>query len=72
MRNWEKTLSVLEALRERGQAAGHGWTLDTELLLPHQLQVNALEKQGLGPVSSRDQSAGFVLAAGLGAVDLLV
>lgn len=36
MRNWEKALSVLEALRERGQAAGHGWTLDTELLPPHQ------------------------------------
>jgi hypothetical protein len=33
MRSWERALSVLEALRERGQAAGHGWTLDTEL--PH-------------------------------------
>ncbi|MEU1567722.1 DUF6417 family protein [Streptomyces mirabilis] len=47
MRNWERALSVLEALYERGQAAGHGWTLDTELLLSHQQQVNVLEGQGL-------------------------
>ncbi len=43
MRNWERGLSVLEALWERGRVAGHGWTLDTELLSPHQQQVNALE-----------------------------
>ncbi|MFF3655964.1 hypothetical protein [Streptomyces olivochromogenes] len=47
MRNGERGLSVLEALCERGQAAGHGWTLDAELLPPHQQQVNALESQGL-------------------------
>ena len=41
MRDWEKSLSVLEALRERGQAVGHGRTLDTELLLPHSQSVNA-------------------------------
>ncbi|MFE4816552.1 hypothetical protein ACFRFU_08980 [Streptomyces sp. NPDC056704] len=40
-------LSVLEALRERGQAAGHGWTLDTALRPPHQQQVNALENPGV-------------------------
>jgi hypothetical protein len=32
MRSWERALSVLEAPYERGQAAGHGWTLDTEFL----------------------------------------
>ncbi|WP_329375957.1 hypothetical protein [Streptomyces sp. NBC_01483] len=47
MRSWERALSVLEALCERGQAAGHGWALDTELLPPHQQQVNVLENQGL-------------------------
>ncbi|MEU1567386.1 hypothetical protein ABZ504_44745 [Streptomyces mirabilis] len=34
---------MLEALRKRGQATGHGWTLDTELLPPHQQQVNVLK-----------------------------
>ncbi|MFD7607700.1 DUF6417 family protein [Streptomyces mirabilis] len=57
MRNWEKTLSVLEALRERGQAAGHSWTLDTELLLPHQQQVNALENQGLVELADPEDRA---------------
>ncbi|MFE2972215.1 DUF6417 family protein [Streptomyces sp. NPDC059340] len=57
MRSWERALSVLEALRERGQAAGHGWTLDTELLPPHQQQVNALENQGLVELASREDRA---------------
>ncbi|MGW1506088.1 hypothetical protein ACWCQW_47875 [Streptomyces mirabilis] len=47
MRGWERTLSVREALCERGQAAGHGWTLGVELLQPHQQHVNAFENQGL-------------------------
>jgi hypothetical protein len=34
---------MLAALRERGQATGHGWTLDTEFLPAHQQHVNALE-----------------------------
>jgi hypothetical protein len=54
MRSRERALSVLEALRERGQAAGHGWTLDTELLPPHQQQANALENQGLVELASRE------------------
>jgi hypothetical protein len=45
VRNWERALS-LEALCERGQAAGHGWTLEMELLPPHQ-QVTVLENQGV-------------------------
>ncbi|MCX4598377.1 DUF6417 family protein [Streptomyces sp. NBC_01549] len=57
MRSWEQALSVLEALRERGQAARHGWTLDTELLLPHQQQVNALENQGLAELAGREDCA---------------
>ncbi|MFF8029831.1 DUF6417 family protein [Streptomyces sp. NPDC007896] len=57
MRNWERALSVLEALCERGQAAGHGWTLDTELLPAHQQQVNALENQGLVELASREDRA---------------
>ncbi|WP_254650507.1 DUF6417 family protein [Streptomyces sp. GbtcB7] len=57
MRSWERALSVLEALRERGQAAGHGWTLDTELLLSHQQQVNALESQGLVKLACREDRA---------------
>ncbi|MFD8007843.1 DUF6417 family protein [Streptomyces mirabilis] len=57
MRNWERALSVLEALCERRQAAGHGWTLDTELLPPHQQQVNALENQGLVELASREDRA---------------
>ncbi|MFF8029611.1 DUF6417 family protein [Streptomyces sp. NPDC007896] len=54
MRSWERALSVLEALCERGQAAGHGWTLDTELLPPHQQHVNALENQGLVELAGRE------------------
>ncbi|MER5347100.1 DUF6417 family protein [Streptomyces mirabilis] len=57
MRSWERALSVLEALWERGQAAGHGWTLDTELLPSHQQQVNALENQGLVELACRDDRA---------------
>ncbi|MER7692858.1 DUF6417 family protein [Streptomyces sp. NPDC097610] len=57
MRNWERALSVLEALYERGQAAGHGWTLDTELLPAHQQQVNALENQGLVELASQEHRA---------------
>jgi hypothetical protein len=57
MRSWERALSVLEALRERGEAAGHGWTLDTELLPPHRQQVNALESQGLVELAGREDRA---------------
>ncbi|MFF2518757.1 DUF6417 family protein [Streptomyces sp. NPDC058086] len=57
MRSWERALSVLEALRERGQAAGHGWTLDTELLPPHQQHVNALESQSLVELAGREDRA---------------
>ncbi|MFF7928976.1 DUF6417 family protein [Streptomyces mirabilis] len=57
MRGWERALSVLEALGERGQAAGHGWTLDTELLPAHQQQVNALECQGLVELAGREDRA---------------
>ncbi|WP_405933631.1 DUF6417 family protein [Streptomyces sp. NBC_00827] len=57
MRNWEKTLSVLEALRERGRTAGHGWTLDTEVLLPQQQNVNTLENQGLVELAGREVRA---------------
>ncbi|MFF2432325.1 hypothetical protein [Streptomyces mirabilis] len=57
MRSWERALAVLEALCERGQAAEYGWTLDTELLLPHQQQVNALENQGLVELAGREDRA---------------
>ncbi|MFE2716565.1 DUF6417 family protein [Streptomyces mirabilis] len=57
MRSWERALSVLEALCERGQAVGHGWTLDTELLPSHQQQVNALENQGLVELACREDRA---------------
>ncbi|MFE4822888.1 DUF6417 family protein [Streptomyces sp. NPDC056704] len=57
MRSWERALSVLEALYERGQAAGHGWTLDTELLPPDQQQVNVLENQGLVELACREDRA---------------
>ncbi|MFF1744090.1 hypothetical protein [Streptomyces mirabilis] len=57
MRSWERALSVLEALCERGQATGHGWTLDTELLPPRQQQVNALENQGLVEPACREDRA---------------
>ncbi|MEU1568529.1 DUF6417 family protein [Streptomyces mirabilis] len=48
---------MLDALYERGRAAGHGWTLDTELLPPHQQQVNALESQGLVELASPENRA---------------
>ncbi|MGW4983688.1 DUF6417 family protein [Streptomyces mirabilis] len=57
MRNWERALSVMEALCERGQATEHGWTLDTEFLPPHQQQVNALEGQGLVELACREDRA---------------
>ncbi|MDX3762566.1 DUF6417 family protein [Streptomyces sp. AK02-04a] len=57
MRSWERALAVLEALWERGQAAGHGWTLDMELLPSHQQQVNALENQGLVELACREDRA---------------
>ncbi|MFG3590473.1 DUF6417 family protein [Streptomyces sp. NPDC047990] len=57
MRNWEKVLPVLEALCERGQAAGHGWTLDTEFLLPHQQQARTLAGQGLVELAGREDRA---------------
>ncbi|MFC9635090.1 DUF6417 family protein [Streptomyces mirabilis] len=57
MRSWERALSVLEALYERGQVAGHGWTLDTELLPPHQQQANTLENQGLVALAGREDRA---------------
>ncbi|MER5699580.1 DUF6417 family protein [Streptomyces mirabilis] len=57
MRGWERALSVLEALGERGQAAEHGWTLDTELLPAHQQQVNALENQALVELAGREDRA---------------
>ncbi|MFG2261191.1 DUF6417 family protein [Streptomyces mirabilis] len=57
MRGWERALSVLEALCERGQAAGQGWTLDTELLPAHQQQVNALENHGLVELAGREDRA---------------
>ncbi|MFF1605667.1 hypothetical protein ACFVYV_51595 [Streptomyces mirabilis] len=57
MRSGERALSVLEALRERGEAAGHGWRLDTELLPPHLQQVNALENQALVELASREDRA---------------
>ncbi|GAX57080.1 hypothetical protein [Streptomyces olivochromogenes] len=57
MRGWERALSVLEALCERGQAAGHGWALDTELLPAHQRQVNAPENQGLVELAGSEDRA---------------
>ncbi|MFG2425160.1 DUF6417 family protein [Streptomyces sp. NPDC048448] len=57
IRNWEKALAVLEALLERGQAVGHGWTLDTEFLLPHQQHAGALAGQGLVELAGRDDRA---------------
>jgi hypothetical protein len=57
MRSWERALLALEALRERGEAAGHGWTLDSELLPPQQQSVNALEVQGLVELANREDRA---------------
>ncbi len=57
MRSWERALLVLEALWERGQVVGHGWTLDMELLPSHQQQVNALENQGLVELACREDRA---------------
>lgn len=56
MRNWEKVLPVLEALCERGQAARHGWTLDSEFLPAHQLH-QALACQGLVELVGREDRA---------------
>jgi hypothetical protein len=64
MRGWERALSVLEALCERGQAAGHGWTLETELLLSHQQQVNVLESQGLVELAGREDRAELSVVEG--------
>ncbi|WP_329317872.1 DUF6417 family protein [Streptomyces sp. NBC_01715] len=50
-------LSVLEALCERGQTSGHGWTLDTEFLPPHQQQAGALAVQGLVQLAGREDRA---------------
>ncbi|MEU1534940.1 hypothetical protein [Streptomyces fagopyri] len=47
MPSWERGLPVVEALSERAQAVGHGWTLDTEFLLLHQQQAGALTGHGL-------------------------
>ncbi|MET8411291.1 DUF6417 family protein [Streptomyces sp. NPDC005195] len=57
MRNWEKVLPVLEALWEWGQAAGHGWTLDTEFLLPHQQHAGVLAGRGLVELAGREDRA---------------
>ncbi|WP_222723849.1 DUF6417 family protein [Streptomyces sp. ME109] len=57
MRSWERVLPVLGALCERGQAAGHGWTLDTEFLLLHQQQAGALAGQGLVELAGREDRA---------------
>ncbi len=57
MRSWESALSVLEALCERGQAAGHGWTLDTEFVPPHQQHMSSLENQGLVELAGREDRA---------------
>ncbi|MFD1277231.1 DUF6417 family protein [Streptomyces kaempferi] len=65
MRNWEKVLPVLEALCERGLAAGHGWTLDTEFLLPHQQHAGALAGQGLVELAEREDRAELSVLEGL-------
>ncbi|MFE5141319.1 DUF6417 family protein [Streptomyces fagopyri] len=57
MRNWGRVLPVLEALCERGQAVGNGWTLDTEFLLLHQQQAGALAGQGLVELAGREDRA---------------
>ncbi len=57
MRNWEKALSVLEALREREEEAAHGWVLDSEFLLPQQQSVSALESPGLVELAGRQDRA---------------
>ncbi|MFF8025146.1 DUF6417 family protein [Streptomyces sp. NPDC007896] len=57
MRNWEKALSVLEALREREEEAAHGWVLDTEFLLPQQQGVSALERTGRVELAGREDRA---------------
>ncbi|MEU8950793.1 DUF6417 family protein [Streptomyces sp. NPDC048489] len=57
MPSWERVLPVLEALKERGQAVGHGWTLDTEFLLLHQQQAGALTGHGLVELAGREDRA---------------
>ncbi|WP_329528497.1 DUF6417 family protein [Streptomyces sp. NBC_01462] len=64
MRNWEKVLPVLEALYERGQATGHGWTLDTEFLLPHQQHAGALASQSLVELAGREDRAELSVLVG--------
>ncbi|MER6442177.1 DUF6417 family protein [Streptomyces sp. NPDC001185] len=57
MRSWGRVLPVLEALCERGQAVGHGWTLEKEFLLLHQQQAGALVGQGLVELAGREDRA---------------
>ncbi|MER5908362.1 hypothetical protein ABT150_51725 [Streptomyces mirabilis] len=62
MSNWEKALDILEALREREQAAEHGWALDTEFLLPQQQSVNTLDTHGLVELAGREDRAELSLS----------
>ncbi|MER7680284.1 DUF6417 family protein [Streptomyces sp. NPDC096934] len=48
---------MLEGLEERGQAVGHGWTLDTEFLLLHQQQAGALAGHGLVELAGQEERA---------------
>ncbi|MFD7472868.1 hypothetical protein ACFV8Z_11930 [Streptomyces sp. NPDC059837] len=57
MRNGEKALPVLEALREREEEAVHGWVLDSGFLLSHQRSVSALESPGLVEPAGREDRA---------------
>lgn len=57
MRSWGRVLPVLEAPCERGQAVGHGWTLDTEFRLPHRQQASALAGQGLAELAGQEDRA---------------
>ncbi|MFF2385741.1 hypothetical protein [Streptomyces sp. NPDC058108] len=50
-------MALLEALRERQQAVGHGWTLDTEFLLLHQQRASVLAGQGLVELAGREDRA---------------
>ncbi|MFJ4836338.1 DUF6417 family protein [Streptomyces sp. NPDC088747] len=50
-------MAVLETLSEGGQAAGHGWVLDTALLPPQRENANTLEKQGLVELADREDRA---------------
>ncbi|MFE6483759.1 DUF6417 family protein [Streptomyces sp. NPDC057757] len=57
MRNGAKAWAVLEALRDGGQATGHGWVLDTALLPPQRENANNLQKQGLVELAGREDRA---------------